>query len=412
MRTLLSYALLLGSSVCSADRGATEPAASSEHPIPETCPWMPAIQQAIQKPQLRVCASPDYIRNLFLSNPPRPSASSWAGPEHCVNRTCIFSNAEQNGGISLITSPQYARILQEYPFVADAGAYPPPFSIEEIEGKGRGLRANRSIAKGEVLMVRGPTLVAQTEALIEMEMTVLDRMYDIAMARLTEDRRAAFLAQMGRGVSGKISTNSFMMFVHGAGEKSGHLACYPDIAQFNHDCRPNVHYRLNNMTMTAVAVRDIQPGEELSVSYINVFLLSRERKERIRNWGFECACALCQGTRDRTIASDRRLRRIKELKTNLDNFNSVKVTAEDGVEYVALHEEEGLYAQLGTAYTRAALNFALFGDEEQSREYAQKAAEQLSIEKGPESEDAQTMRNLAADPRAHWGWGKRRTVDE
>lgn len=88
------------------------------------------------------------------------------------------------------------------------------------------------------------------------------------------------------------------------------------------------------------------------------------------------------------------------------------MTADTGAEYAALHEEEGLYASLGSAYTRAALNFALFGDEDRSREYALKAAEELDIEKGPESADAQAMRGLADDPRAHWTWGKRRKVEK
>lgn len=54
--------------------------------------------------------------------------------------------------------------------------------------------------------------------------------------------------------------------------------------------------------MTTIASRDIQRGEELTVSYVDVFLPSKERKQRIRTWGFECACALCQGPRNETVA--------------------------------------------------------------------------------------------------------------
>lgn len=64
----------------------------------------------------------------------------------------------------------------------------------------------------------------------------------------------------------------------------------------------SVHYRIENMTVVTVAARDIHPGEELSVSYVDVFLKSKERKERIREWGFECACALCQAPRNETAA--------------------------------------------------------------------------------------------------------------
>jgi hypothetical protein len=81
----------------------------------------------------------------------------------------VFANAAQNGGIALITSPQHAAIIQSYAVSADGGAYPPPFYVEEIEHKGIGLRANRSIAKGEVLLVRAPTVVAQADALVDLE---------------------------------------------------------------------------------------------------------------------------------------------------------------------------------------------------------------------------------------------------
>ncbi|KAJ8128906.1 hypothetical protein O1611_g4724 [Lasiodiplodia mahajangana] len=379
---------------------------SPEPLTPGTCPWNPTIQK-LRPP---ACASPDFIRRLVLA--PTPSGQ-WSAPEHCANETCVFSHAAQNGGVALITSPQHAHIIQNYAIEDDAGAFPPPFYVEDIEGKGIGLRANRSITKGEILMVRAATLVVQTDGIAELEDEVRDRMYDIAMARLPKSRRDAFMAQMGRDVHDKIDTNCFQIFIHGAGEKgTSHLACYPDVARLNHDCRPNIHYRITNTTITALAARNIQSGEELAISYVDVFLPSKQRKERIRGWGFECMCPLCQGPKNETVASDRRLRRIKQLKTDLNNFKEIKVTADTGAEYTALHEEEGLHAHLGSAYTRAALNFALFGEEERSREYALKAVEELDIEKGPESSDAQAMRELAENPQAHWTWGKRRTAEK
>ncbi|KAI1199675.1 hypothetical protein F5X97DRAFT_322163 [Nemania serpens] len=383
------------------------PTQTREDPTPGTCPW----DSTIQKLRPQVCASPDFIRNQLGLYPPPPP--NWSGPESCVNGTCVFSHVARTwgGGVALITSPQHARIIQEYDVGDDGGADPPPFEAEDIPGKGIGLRATRAIARGEVLMVRAPTLIAQEAAIVDLQVSARDRMYDIALARLPKDRRDGFMSQMGRDVHNKINTNCFQLFVSGVSERgTSHMACYPDAARLNHDCRPNVHYRITNAAITVVAARDIRSGEELGVSYIDVFLPSKERKERIRSWGFECACALCQGPKNETVASDKRLRRIEQLTTDLNDFKAVKVTADTGAEYAALHEEEGLHAHLGSAYTRAALNFALFGDEDRSREYALKAAEELDIEKGPESADAQAMRGLAEDPKAHWTWGKRRKV--
>ncbi|KAI1814188.1 hypothetical protein GGS20DRAFT_549731 [Poronia punctata] len=380
---------------------------------PGTCPWDTTLRSP-------ACPSADFLREQDLTPPFSVSLSQskqrvWKGPEHCVNGTCIFSNAVQNGGIALITGAAHAKTIQEYEIVADdgGGADPSSFVVEDVPGKGVGLRATRFIAKGEVLMVRSPTLMVRTDSLEGMDDSVRDLMYEVALARLPKSKREAFDAQMGSGVHGKINTNSFQMFVAAAGEQPArHFGSYPDIARMNHDCRPNMHYRIENMTITSLAARDIHPGEELNVSYINVFLTSKERKERIRQWGFECACSLCQAPRNETAASDRRLRRIGQLKDDLNNFKEIKVTADTGAEYVALHEQEGLHAHLGSAYTRAALNFALFGDETRAREYARRAVEELEMEKGPGCADAKAMRGLAENPKAHWTFGKRRTVEK
>ncbi|KAI0394086.1 hypothetical protein F5Y17DRAFT_458258 [Xylariaceae sp. FL0594] len=374
-----------------------------------TCPW---DTRAAQKLRYPACPSADILRkSIFPSF--KHDGTSWTGPESCVNGTCIFSHAYQNGGIALITSRPHARLIQEYAAVDDYTAYPPPFQVVEIEAKGIGLRANRSISKGEVIMVRSPIFAIQTNPFIELEVGTRDTLYERALARLSQERRQAFDAQMGSDTHSKLNTNSFQMFVHGAGEKgTSHFACYADIGKINHDCRPNVHYRIENMTMTTLAARDIYAGEELSVSYVDVFLSSRERKERIRKWGFECQCSLCRASRNESAASDRRLCRIAQIRTDLNNFKEVKVTADSGVEYVALHEQEGLHAHLGSAYTRAALNFALFGDEKRAQEYAVRAVEELLIEKGPNSGDVLAMRALAENPRAHWTWGKRRTAEK
>ncbi|KAI1177157.1 hypothetical protein F4777DRAFT_587391 [Nemania sp. FL0916] len=405
MRASTVYTLLANLSICLAESTTHQPAP------PGSCPWNPSINK-LRPP---ACASPDFIRRLILdpSAPSQGDDDQWNGPEHCFNETCIFSHATHHGGVALITSPRHAHIIQNYEVEADGGAVPPPFYVEEIPGKGIGLRANRTIPKGEVLLVRAPTLVVQTDAVNELNVAVRNRMYELALARLPKERRDGFLAQMGHSIHNKIDVNSFQIFVHGAGEKgTSHLSCYPEVARLNHDCRPNVHYHITNATITALASRDIQQGEELTVSYVDVFLPSKERKQRIQSWGFECACALCQGPKNETAASDKRLHRIKQLKSDLNNFKELLVSADTGAEFTSLHEEENLHAHLGSAYTRAALNSALFGDEERAREYARRAARELAIEKGENSPDAQAMRSLAEDPKGHWTWGKRRKERE
>jgi hypothetical protein len=161
------------------------------------------------------------------------------------------------------------------------------------------------------------------------------------------------------------------------------------------------------MTHVSVAARDIALGEELSISYIDGNYLHQERSDILYNWGFNCSCAQCTMNKAKIAASDARLRKIQVLKHDLERVNSTTVTPETGAQLVRLHHEERLDIYMGHAYTRAALNFALFAKEEKAIEYAQKAVEALEREFGPEAGDIPGMRSLVTNPRQHWAWGLR-----
>ena len=152
-------------------------------------------------------------------------------------------------------------------------------------------------------------------------------------------------------------------------------------------------------------------GEELSVSYIDATLPRDERQELLRVWGFNCTCSQCMKDELASAVSDGRVARIKSLEEDMDNFTEMHVTAETGGELVELYEKERLHIYLGPAYTRAALNYALFGDADKASQYAAAAAEAVARENGPNAADIQPMKVLAADPRNHWSWGKRRMGD-
>lgn len=121
---------------------------------------------------------------------------------------------------------------------------PGAFYPSLVPGKGIGLIASRTILKGETIMTRLPTL------LIQFDMPGLDKgaetgdqltgeergeIYEKAVGRMDETTRKMFNSQVGGDVVSKVDRNSFRMFVDG---DEGHLGAYPDVARFNHDCRP------------------------------------------------------------------------------------------------------------------------------------------------------------------------------
>ncbi|KAK0630248.1 hypothetical protein B0T17DRAFT_615929 [Bombardia bombarda] len=312
------------------------------------------------------------------------SPSSWErpGPDDCVDEYCIFLNRNIGGGLALVSTVRnMERISSFEPLKLPAS--PPAFYAIDIPGKGVGLVANRTIRKGEIIMQRTPALLAQFGPHFDMTVEDRDELYKAAVQRLPAVRRDEFMRQMGEEIYTKMDRNSFRMFIDGKNDDSGHLGSFPDVSRFNHDCRPN---------------------------YIDVMLPRHERQRRLDSWGFTCTCPQCSLGPTEAAASDDRLWEIDQFESDLEKAvtGGGQISPEMGADLVKLYRDERLFTYLGHAYTRAALIYSMFGDEGKTREHAAQAAEALSREVGPQAKDADAMRELASDPRAHWSWGLRK----
>ena len=91
----------------------------------------------------------------------------------------------------------------------------------------------------------------------------------------------------------------------------------------NHSCEPNVsvrhlHQRDALARITVLTRREILPGEELTITYVNPELPYLERKRALTEWGFVCNCARCEAEAKEvdTSVSDLAL----ELKEGLGVF--------------------------------------------------------------------------------------------
>ncbi|KAK4144437.1 uncharacterized protein C8A04DRAFT_36681 [Dichotomopilus funicola] len=355
-----------------------------------------------------------------IYTPPAP----WTGPEHCSTEYCVYSNPHaSHAGLSMITTTHN---LSDDTLTANSG-----LEIElkpgidyyeaEIPGKGIGLIANRTIYKGEIILQRGPALLIQSTPHVHVPPDRRLEMYEAAVDRLPSETRKHFLRQVGDTVLDKVQRNAFRVFVSGNGTDSAHLGVFPEVSKINHACRPNLHYRLNNTTHTTIAVRDIPPGEELTLTYIYAKLPLAERLTRLRDWGFTCTCSQCIQPTSAAAASDRRLRQIADLEREIDQLMSRRPLpphmAAQGMKQadreirpglvaklVELYEREELWGSLAAPYAKAALVHAMFGLEEEARGYAEKAVGALLRETGERAKDLPSMRRLVGDPRRHWAW--------
>ncbi|ORY66298.1 uncharacterized protein BCR38DRAFT_473569 [Pseudomassariella vexata] len=340
-------------------------------------------------------------------------ADSWKGPHSCEERYCVWSNTGFSGqGMSIVTTMANHQRVERLPKVtARLEGASSHFLLAAVPGKGLGLIATRKIRRGERIMAVQPAILVHLKFIEESELEDQYRLLELAVNKLPTARKDSFMAQAGdlggHRISDVIFTNSFQMSL---GEEDGfHLGNFPEVSRFNHDCRPNVAFYIdNNLTHHTHAVRDIHPGEELSISYLDSFQARSVRQERARaSWGFSCSCSQCSLSKTEADASDARLFSIYQIENEISDFSNQEASPALVERLISLYREERLEFRIAGAYTIAALKYNLFGKAKLAKKYAELAVEAGIIENGPDAADVRAMRELADDPKGHWSWNQK-----
>ncbi|KAL1859023.1 hypothetical protein Daus18300_009661 [Diaporthe australafricana] len=361
-----------------------------------------------------MCASVSKAVEIYDFN--SAPFDTWEGPLDCQGEYCVYSNRaiSKHPWAILATTPEAAQSLASHFHIVPndqpvSGS--PPYQVSDLPGKGRGLVANRMIYKGQRIIAEDAILALHTGAHLQLPPDRRSHLYDLILENLPPEARAEFLSQAGEDVTTIIDRNGFNIHTERDSDAVSYVGAFPEQALINHDCRPNLAYNFCGVTHITTAMRDIQPGEELTLSYIDLTLPIRQRHVRLAAlWNFSCNCRQCQLPYHEADASDTRLKRIKVLEDAMDHpatsFPAGDLDPHAGSQLVTLYEQERLDVYIGYAYRRAALNYALFADEQNAQTFAQKALKALEWQGGPEQKDLENMRGLLTEPKMHWSWGR------
>ena len=83
------------------------------------------------------------------------------------------------------------------------------------------------------------------------------------------------------------------------------VALYSAPSLLNHSCRPNTLPLFNGRDLLIKAVRDIDPGEQLFITYTETLqLLSERQTELQKGYNFTCACERCLEDINQSPVSD------------------------------------------------------------------------------------------------------------
>ncbi len=366
---------------------------------------------------------------------------TWTHSSQCIQGVgaddpiCVFTDTTfaAGRGISLVTAPRRANYVATAPAFAEPetvrninedldGIIPAKYEMRELPGKGMGLIATAHIRRGEPIMANTASLMIDYRAFTELTKPQYKALQAHAVDNLPAAHRALVLNLSTHSssplphierVDRIAATNCFDIDPDDSDtdQHNSFFVLFPSIARINHECRPNAEYVYDAATLSQAvnAARDILPGEELSLSYINPLMPRAQRLAKLkRNWGFDCGCASCTLSRARGEESDARIAQIGKLNDELRDWGKDSRACPEMAELlVSLYDMENLWTAMHEAYTLAALEFNAVGEPWTAVKYARMAVEYGVPMVGEGDDDMGEMAKLAEDPWSHWSWERR-----
>ncbi|CAK7216870.1 hypothetical protein SEUCBS140593_003009 [Sporothrix eucalyptigena] len=316
-------------------------------------------------------------------------------------RFCVYANDRHGvGGLSIVTTPETASAsidlwdedLPKLPYATTKKGL--AYEIVDLPGRGKGVIATRKIKQYEAFMVDYAALavdlkVAETVAR-EDGYELLSKAAEQVSPELSE--KVHSLAQTSTAakhpIENVLRSNAFHTALGAEGD--GHMALFPDLSRINHACMPNAFPRFvpHSLAVSVAAARDIEPGEEITISYIPLGQTRAVRQQALLRWEFVCKCALCAASDDEVEASDARRTTIDQFRASVAavaHSHDPKITRSNRRQaletirdlFPRLHEE-----QLFTAYSEQYANIGrlywALGDHGQAQFYAQRSLDTLA----------------------------------
>ena len=236
----------------------------------------------------------------------------------------------------------------------------------------------------------------------------------IALNLISKDEQDAFFSLYNTHGSsyspslGIAKTNALPL---GSGASEGGL--FLEASRINHAYRPNAQntWNANLEKITIHACRDIEQGEEITISYLDGSQGYNARQLSLKNsFAFTCGCELCCLPPAQRRRSDQRLDEI----TRLDNLigDGVRIVSTPLACLRAAYALLGLLQEEGIADARKprlyydALQIAIAnGDRARAKVFARRAHDARVVLEGNDSPEAIKMKGYADRPTDHRLYG-------
>uniref|UniRef100_A0A6T1NQ31 SET domain-containing protein n=1 Tax=Alexandrium monilatum TaxID=311494 RepID=A0A6T1NQ31_9DINO len=182
--------------------------------------------------------------------------------------------------------------------------------LVDIPDKGQGYRAAKPIQRGDVLLFEpalcsarmpeaaepaGPNMSRGDDPYVEMskdlskaqvdEAYMNEKVYSLPYVKVVDDRRSPLL---------RIFENNSLWCTR----EPDRMAFFGSAAKFNHSCCPNAFADSSRNDCVVRALRDIDEGEEVCISYVPISESRARRQDILGTGGFACMCKRCEAEKD------------------------------------------------------------------------------------------------------------------
>lgn len=309
---------------------------------PQTCSW--ASYGYPLQPGADTCPEPIDQRAASRKGDWTP----WSDRPWCVKGAdsphyCVYTHRPFRGGagLSLVMKPEYAASIvpslddtilpisiRDHPsseIRGEANKDDLPYEIVDLPGRGKGTIAKRKIKALEIVLVDHPAMILPMNYHNELTDDEQDQILERSFEQLPEKKQEEIMA-LARSTGGDpndplpdiLRTNIFGIEIKG----EMHMGLFPGASRVNHHCKATTFWRWaqSHMAQEVVAIRDIEPGEEITHSYAPLGNPREYRREAIKAWGFNCTCSLCTAPEAEIKRSDARRYRLHDIHMGLTQY--------------------------------------------------------------------------------------------
>lgn len=278
-----------------------------------------------------------------------------------------------------------------------------PYAIRAIPGKGKGLVATTRIAKGTRLLSEVPIFRVPRD---NPDIEALERIVANEVNGLNGDQQRAFFDLTniyGNAHSQALGIARTNVLPLGSNAHAGGL--FLEASRINHSCRHNAQNTWNENIgqLTVHSLRDIEAGQEITISYLASTSEYAERQRYLKEkFKFECKCELCSLPRAQRKRSDTRLRKLQAIDSSIGAYLWGDLDLETALHLLhtmfSLFDEEGIWdASISRAYKDAYEIATEDEDESRARIFAGRAYDALRLIEGDDSPATVKMKQAAEE---------------